>query len=99
MKAQVSVEFLLLFLLDIALVSTIALSMLAQKSGVEGKMAEAALASKAEGSARAAEVAIRCGLEMEKSMESRIEESLHARAGDRLIEVEGIFRYDGREPV
>lgn len=99
MKAQASVEFLLLFVLELALVTTIALSMLAQKSVVEGKLSGAALASRAEGSARAAEVAVRCGLEMEKSMESRIEDRLHARAGGRLIEVEGIFEYDAREPV
>jgi hypothetical protein len=88
---------MLLFMLSLAFISFIAISLLEFDSALGKKLSEVGTASAAESSARAAEVAYRCGLRME--IESRIEDKLYARAGDKLIEVDGVFYYDPSEPV
>jgi hypothetical protein len=90
---------MLLFLISIVFVSYIAASLVSYSSSLREKLSEIELSSAAESSARASEVAYRCGISMEKSIESRIEEKMYVDAGNRLIEVDGVFEYDPREPA
>ncbi|HSB47619.1 MAG TPA: hypothetical protein VLD37_06410 [Candidatus Bilamarchaeum sp.] len=99
MKAQASIEFLLVFMLNLASVSLLSISMLSYGSVLEKKLSEISALSAAESGARASEVAYRCMISMEKRADSRIEDRLYLDAGDKVIEVGGVFYADETEPV
>lgn len=96
---MISVEFMLLFLVSLGSLTLIAGGMLAYGSAAGEKLGEAGLTAAAEGEARAAESALRCGFSLDERGDARIEESLIVDSGSDVIEIRGVFEDEDAEPV
>lgn len=105
MRGQATPEYLLMFGATIVLVSLLAASLAQERSVLDGRADELETASKAESAARALEGALSSGGRMEfdfrrEGVYHSVERGvLHARAGERLVEVRGVFHEDRSEPV
>lgn len=105
MKAQVTVEFLLVFTATLAVMSMLAAAVLAQHEKAKGKTDDLECINSAESAARAVEAWLNTGIVMEfsfydENVSYRIEgNSFHVTHESNVIETEGVFREDKHEPL
>jgi hypothetical protein len=105
MKAQATVEFLLVFTATLAVMSMLAAAVLVQHEKAIGKTDDLERINSAESAARAVEAWINTGIAMEFSFHEenvsyRIEgNSFHVTHEGNVIETNGVFREDGHEPL
>ena len=103
MRAQISLEFMLVFCLNLMALSIIGASLLMQHDGAKGKADEVAEVLKAESAARAVEAWLDCGMDMRfqlKGVSYRVENGTFRMWHDNdIIEIEGIFDGDETEPL
>ena len=104
MRGQATLEYIVIFGATIAIISIIAASLAAEGTVLRDRAGELEMAVKAESAARAVESMLRCGdMELdfrEEGVYHSVEHGrFHARCGDRMTEVGGVFRHDASEPV
>jgi hypothetical protein len=102
---QLTLEFLLAFILSLALSGMLSASLSLQVAGVRGKAGAFGEISRSESVARALEAVFAGGMEAhadfrEEGVRYRIEGGrFHEERGGRVIEIKGVFDDDGSEPV
>ena len=105
MKAQATVEFLLIFAATVAVTSMFAAAILAQQEKAEGKMDDLERIHKAESAARAVEAWMNTGIDMgfnfrKENISYRIEgNAFHVTHEGNVIEVDGVFGGEDIEPL
>lgn len=107
MKAQATLELLVVFAATLAIITILSLAILAQKAGAEDRTAELGRIAAVEGAARAVEASCAgsgaggMGLDFyDEDVYYRVEDGLfHVSYAGRTIEGRGVFADDGSEPV
>ncbi|MFN7991661.1 MAG: hypothetical protein U0R44_05890 [Candidatus Micrarchaeia archaeon] len=101
MKGQLALEFLLLSALSAAVILLLCISLDGQIRAANLKAAEMADAQGAEDAARAAESSLNGALPLGSGTGGRRIENgiLYFPEGGKLVEIRGVFVYDGSEPV
>ncbi|MEW6721786.1 MAG: hypothetical protein AB1324_00835 [Candidatus Micrarchaeota archaeon] len=100
MRAQASIEFLLVFGVFLGLVAVLAGGIFAQAQDASDKAAEAGEISRAESAARAAEAALRGGVTLDIGARHSVENGrFHYQAGGKMVETGGVFIVPEDEPV
>ena len=94
---MISVEFMLIFAISLAMIAMLAAEMFAYGSEVRSRIEKVGLAASAESSARFAESAYRSGIMHGRKF--RIEETLLIDSEDQIIEAGGVFEHDEAEPI
>ncbi len=103
MKGQLGLEFMLVSLLTLLIVSAMAGALLGQREAALRKSSELLKISAAEAAARAIEAGLHGGGNVSSGpmgLSYRIEGgALHAAAEEKEIEIRGVFIADADEPV
>lgn len=103
MKAQISLEFMFVFCLELIVLSTIGASLLAQHEQAQGKADDMGEVLKAESAARAVEAWLGTGMDMRFGFDDvsyRVENgTFRMWHGGDIIEIEGVFDGDTTEPL
>jgi hypothetical protein len=109
MKGQATMEALFSFLAMLAVVSIIVAAVSAQRAMISAKAGEMELVAAAESAARADEISLFSGMNMTfdsskpgmgQGVARGVEQGyFHIPYDSRMIEIRGVFIYDGSEPM